>query len=263
MTNATSATDVFLTAWGVGETWIRDKDPLAITAITKPYPDRFYQFFEWYEKQEGRTAFFVGLRSQESLNRFRSVTANPGYKGIGWSTVGKGEAFRFYPIFDWTFGDIWKYIADTGLPYNRLYDRLFMLDGLNISTMRVSNLIHEKAFKALATLQDFEPDTYDRLVRRLGGVHCAALYAKDEQVYSASARPAAFATWREYRDYLLSTTPGEEIRARYTRRFAGQPTDEATCQQQVKQILINDWENNVPVMRQKAARLREVWWNRL
>jgi predicted phosphoadenosine phosphosulfate sulfurtransferase len=263
MTNATSHRAIWLDAWMENQQWMREKHPLAIHGTGGDHPKRFYDFFPWYEAQSDEpTAFLIGLRSKESLNRFRSVTNNAGVAGLSWSTSGKGKAIRFYPIYDWTFGDVWKFIADGGHRYNRVYDWMFARSGQNMTSMRVSNLIHEKSFKALATLQEFEPDTYERLLQRLGGVHCAALYAADEYVMSAEKRPAAFATWREYRDYLIGSTPGEKM-ARFTKRFAGQATDEATCQHHVRQILINDWENNVPVLRMKASTLREHWWHRL
>jgi predicted phosphoadenosine phosphosulfate sulfurtransferase len=264
MTNATSHIDYWLYAWGEGEQWVRDKDPLAIHSIDIEYPKRFYDFFEWYEKQATEpTAFLIGLRSAESFNRFRAVTKRPGFDGIPWSTKTSSEnAFRFYPLYDWQFGDVWKYIADERLSYNPHYDRLYAKYGANESKMRVSNLIHEKAFRCLVDLQEFEPDTYDRLVKRLGGVHAGALYANEAHVFDARELPSAFKSWRAYRDHLLDTTPCDRIE-RFRRRFARQADDEETARQQVKQILINDWEGSVPVMRTKADKLRARWWSEL
>lgn len=264
MTNATSHRDYWLNAWGDGEAWMREKDPLAIHALDADYPRRFYDFFEWYERQTTEpTAFLVGLRSAESFNRFRAVTKRPGYDGISWSTkTASPHAFRFYPIYDWQFGDVWKLIVDDGLAYNTHYDRLFAKYGANEAKMRVSNLIHEKAFRCLVDLQECEPDTYERLIRRLGGVHAAALYGGEGQVFDARDLPASFASWTAYRDHLLATTPCDRIE-RFRKRFARQAKDEETARQQVKQILINDWEGSVPVQRAKADKLRERWWNEL
>ncbi len=263
MTNATSHRDYFLHTWQPGAIWMRPKHPLAIHAIEGSYPDRFYDFFPWQESQRKEpTAFLVGLRSKESLTRFRAVTKNAGYNGLSWSTkTANQNAWRFYPIYDWTFGDVWKYTADHAIPYNRVYDWMFARHGVNMATMRISNLIHEKSFRALADLQEFEPETYDKLVERLGGVHCAALYSTDKFVYAADL-PEGFATWKAYRDYLLDTTPIDKI-DRFRKRFADQKADEATCKQQVKQVLLNDWENNVPVRKGLSGVVRETWWNRL
>jgi len=264
LTNATSNQAIFLNAWWEGEPWVRAKDPLAIGEIRENYPRRFYDFFEWWEQQATEpTAFLVGIRMWESLNRQRATRHNPGYQNYGWSTKTKNpNAFRFYPIYHWQPRYIWKYIADNGCPYNRVYDQMFARIGVDLVKMRVSNLVHEQAFRSLLTLQEYEPDTYDNLVARLAGVHCAALYASEQGVYRADELPKAFATWRAYRDYLLSSTPSEKSQ-RFAKRFARQATDEATCKQQVKQLLSNDWEGNLPILRPKAERLKRLWWDRL
>ncbi len=261
MTNATSHQDVWFRSWGEGETWMREKHPLAIHALHGA-PDRFYDWFPWYEAQTTDTAFLVGIRSFESFNRWRAVNTNPGYEGIGWSTRAEGtNNFRFYPIFDWVFGEVWKYIADEGFPYNSVYDKLLTLRGANERTMRVSFLLHEQSYKAMATLQEIEPDTYDRLIRRIGGAHYAALYA-NEEVLGAGKLPPAFLTWRAFRDHLIATTPLAQM-SRLVKRFQKQGNDEATCREHARQLLIHDWENNVPVRREKPGKMRERWWDRL
>lgn len=264
MTNATSHGQYFLDAWFDGAEWMRDKHPTAIHSTDGSHPMRFYKFFEWLEMQSEReTAFLVGLRSKESLSRFRSVTNNPGVDGISWSTRTKSpKSFRFYPIYDWTFGDVWKFIVDEGVPYNPIYDKMFMKSGTNISKMRISNLIHEKSFRALADLQEFEPQTYEKLLKRLKGVHAAALYAKDEHIFDPTSLPPRFTSWREYRDYLLDTTPIDKV-DRFRKRFEKQGDDDLICRQHVKQILLNDWENSIPVRATNRDKLRKVWWSRL
>ena len=83
MTNATSHREYFLDAWHDGKDWLRAKHPLAIHSLDKTYPPRFYDFFAWHEKQASEpTVFLVGLRSKESMNRFRAVTKSAGYQGI-------------------------------------------------------------------------------------------------------------------------------------------------------------------------------------
>jgi predicted phosphoadenosine phosphosulfate sulfurtransferase len=244
MTNATSYAEDLLYAWGPGEEWVRAKEPDSIHEAPGA-PQRFYPFFEWFEQQWGPEAcFLVGLRSEESLNRYRAVTRWPGVPGVNWSSRGKGVP-KFYPLYDWAYEDVWTYIGKFRVPYNRIYDFLYA-KGKNIPEMRVSNLIHEKAFKALATLQEFEPETYDRLVRRLKGVHVAALYAQEQMVFSTSKRPPRFTTWREYRDFLLDTLPTDG-RVLFEQRFGRHEENERVYRQQVRQLLLNDWENNIPV----------------
>jgi len=131
-------------------------------------------------------------------------------------------------------------------------------DKEHITKFRVSNLIHEKAYKSLSTLQEFEPATYNKLIKRLKGTRTAALYADESFVYSNGRLPKKFTTWREYRDYLLSTLPNERVET-FRKRFGRQDEDERTCKHQAKQLLINDWENNVPIASRSAAEADTDW----
>lgn len=251
MTNATSYEEDMLYAWGPGEAWMREKDPIAIHAITEEYPQRFYPFFEWHEctLNPETTCSLVGLRSEESLNRYRAVIKNPAIPGIYWST--KAFVTKFYPIYDWSFDDIFYHFYHHRIKYNRIYDYLHIKDKAEqITKMRVSNLIHEKAFRSLTTLQEFEPETYERLIKRLKGVHTAALYANEATVFSTHSRPPAYASWKAYRDFLLETIPTLH-RERFIKRFQGQGNTEQVAKAQCRQLLLNDWENNLPVAEQK------------
>jgi len=258
MTNATSHIDCFLYAWGEGEEWMREKDPIAIHKITEEYPKRFYKFLDWFSQKwkDKKSCFLVGLRAEESLNRYRAVIKNPGYKNITWTTHTKG-VINAYPLYDWTFEDVWKYIYDHKLKYNRIYDFLYM-KGYEIQNVRVSNLIHEKSFRCLANLQEFEPDTYDKLVKRLKGIHVAARYAKENMVYSSKKLPPRFKSWKQYRDFLIDTIP-EEHKDRFIKRFAKQGQDEYIYRQQCRQIMIHDWENNISIQKRKNQGGLERW----
>jgi predicted phosphoadenosine phosphosulfate sulfurtransferase len=263
MTNATSFRQDMLHAWGPGEAWMREKEDIAVKEIPGKYPKRFYKFFEWFERQQpSGSAFLVGLRGDESLNRHRAVSRNPGWRDVRWSTAVGNGSFKFYPIYDWGIGDVWKYIYDNNLPYNPIYDRMYANNHSFYNSMRVSNLIHEKSFRCLTDLQVLEPETYDRVVRRIQGTHCAAMYANGPFMYSSDSLPGKFGTWREYRDYLLETTPYGR-KDRFLRRFAKQEATEHVFRQQCKQLLINDWESNIPVVKKadptdKLARWREI-----
>lgn len=120
-----------------------------------------------------------------------------------------------------------------------------MLGG-NLRYFRVSNLIHENAFRCLTDLQELEPETYDKLENRLTGVHTAAIYGKENLVYSIKKLPENFKTWKEYKDFLLDT-----IHPELSRIFRWQWTrlehieDEDCFKYMVKRILLCDWEGNI------------------
>src|SRR5690606_36548779 len=94
----------------------------------------------------------------------------------------------FYPLYDWNFHDIWKYIYDHKLRYSKIYDYMYK-KGMGLQEIRVSSLIHEKSFKALVELPEFEPKTYDRLLKRVKGISIGHIYGKDNKLLRARKLP--------------------------------------------------------------------------
>lgn len=265
LTNTSSYGKEFLNAWEDGVVWVREKHPLAIHRVNGKYPKRFYSFFHWVERSHPGAAFLVGIRSEESLNRFRAVVSNPGWNGLLWSkkTSGKGT-FKFYPIYDWGMGDVWRFISDYDLPYNAIYDKMLKANKHYHKTMRVSNLIHEKSFKCLKDLQMYEPETFNKLVKRLPGIHVASVYAGEKSVYDTQELPPKFQSWSAFRDYLLETTPLRN-KQKFIKRFESQPDEEEMHRRQVRQLLLNDHENNLDGSYNKKEKrkqqLMEKWWD--
>lgn len=246
MTNAASQQQLFLWAWGEGEKWVREKHPLAIHKIDKKYPKRFHKFNLWVgqnlRKLEGSCISIVGLRAEESPDR-RFVMFGEDSE-LFWLRR-KNEPHKAYPIIDWRYTDVWKYLIENNLKYNKIYDKMYMLGG-DLRTFRVSNLVHEKAFRCLTDLQELEPETYDKLEERLQGVHTAAIYGKENLVYSIKELPENFKTWKEYKDFLLSSIHPElkKIFEYQWSRF-GDTDDIGANKYMVKRILLCDWEGNI------------------
>ncbi len=246
MTNAVSREQLFLWAWGDGEQWVREKHPLAITEIKKKYPKRFYKFNLWVgqnlAKMPGKSVSIIGLRAEESPDR-RMVMFGEDSEYF-WLRR-KKNPHKAYPIIDWSYTDVWKYLIEHQLPYNKIYDKMYML-GANLRQCRVSNLIHEKAYRCLVDLQELEPETYDKLEQRLKGVHCAAMYAKEDLMYSIKTLPDTFTTWKEYKDFLLESIHPDLSRIfRYQWSRFGDTDDVGACKYMVKRILLCDWEGNI------------------
>jgi len=244
MTNALSYEEDMLHAWQPGAEWMRPQEAGSIKEALGA-PDRFHAFFEWMEAKAGAdTAFLVGLRAEEALNRYRAVTKNEAVPGVPWSSRTKGAAVKLYPLYDFTFEDIWTYLGKNRVPYNRAYDWMWA-KGHGIQEMRVSNLIHEQAFHSLSTLQEFEHETFEALNRRIAGVHAAALYAGEQSVYQTLTRPKAYPTWKAYRDFLLQTLPIDV--GKFRARFARQPEAENVARSQCRALLLKDHEANLPI----------------
>jgi predicted phosphoadenosine phosphosulfate sulfurtransferase len=149
------------------------------------------------------------------------VSKNPadiGGQHVYWATA-KADNFSLYPLYDWNFHDIWKYIFDSRLRYHRIYDYQFR-KGYPLNEMRISSLIHEKSFKALVDLPEFEPDTYNRLLKRAKGIALAQETGKKAKLFRAGKLPKNFVSWRSYRDFLIATHPDQDKCAIMSQRFA-------------------------------------------
>ena len=246
--------------WEAGkhDLWLHPKKPYAIIAppwdrSQETVADRrkgfgFYDVFANFERCYHGAAYLVGLRGTESPNRWRTVSKNPatiGGQPIYWGTA-KGDNVSLYPLYDWNYADIWHYIAEQGLRYHRIYDYQFK-KGYPLQEMRVSSLIHEKSFKCLVDLPEFEPATYNRLLKRAKGIALAQETGKKAKLFRASRLPRQYASWRSYRDFLLATHPDPAQRDVMAQRFRHHLDNEYVARQQVRQLILNDYENNMPV----------------
>lgn len=257
LTNATSYQESQLLCWEEGKhkIWMRPKEKDSIHFkpwdIGKETRNKFnglgfYEVLSNFENMYGNTAFLVGLRALESPNRWRTMMKNPGFEDIFWSTK-KKKNIAFYPIFDWHFEDIWLYIYQNNLRYSKLYDWQF-LKGMSVVEMRTSSLIHEKSFKSLVELPEFEPQTYEKLLKRIKGISFANETAKKGKGgFKITSLPKNFRNWIEYKNNLLDSYPDENMKHYFEARFAKQLNNNYVARQQCRQLICNDYENNLPI----------------
>ncbi len=260
LTNSTSFEENHLTAWEPGkhDLWMRPKKSYAIKFAPwdrekqiihdKNIGLNYYAVIDNFEHCYNNAAFTVGLRGTEHPNRWRAVSKNPvtiGESSIYWASP-KGDNFAMYPIFDWNIHDVWKYIFEQKLRYSKIYDYMFK-KGMPINEMRTSSLIHEKSFKSICELPEFEPKTYNRLVKRIKGIQFAQETGKSAKMFNARQLPKNFKSWLTYRDFLLETYPDSASKHVFETRFARHLNNEWVARQQCRQLVLNDIGNFVPV----------------
>lgn len=172
-------------------------------------------FCKWFEKTNGKTAVVIGIRSDESLNRFRAIASerNLKYKGVYWINGNKA-----YPIYDWSASDIWIYNGKFNKEYNRLYD-LYYQAGLSIDQMRVASPFNDCAADSLKLYKVIEPQTWGRMVSRVNGVNFTGIYGGTTAMGWKSITLPKGHTWKSYLDFLLSTLD-EKTREHYKSKFA-------------------------------------------
>jgi len=152
----------------------------------------------------------LAIRSDESLNRFRVIVRddNPRWDDHHWTTQKSRHVVNAYPIFDWRTEDIWRYHAKTGAPYNPLYDRMHAA-GLKVSQMRICQPYGDDQRKGLWLYHVIEPETWPRVVARVGGANSGALYAQERGNINGVGRmdlPDGH-TWESYVALLLDSLP--------------------------------------------------------
>lgn len=260
LTNATSLTEGQLECWEPGhhKVWMRHKKPFAIqhapwdtskqTVRDKRKGFGFYDVIDNFEAMYTGAAFLIGLRGVESPNRWRAVSKNPvtiGGKNVFWGTA-KGANVDLYPLYDWNHHDIWRYIHDEKLKYSKIYDYQFR-KGYPVNEMRVSSLIHERSFKSICDLPEFEPKTYNKLCKRIKGIALAQETGKAAKLFKVRKLPNSFKSWIAYREFLLATHPDTERKPIFESRFAKQLSNEFVARQQCRQLVLNDYENNLPI----------------
>ena len=200
--NATSNFKQWIMAWGEGVEWMRPREPYSIQE-NKYNTVNFYDLFNKVIEIDfpKRTALLGGVRSEESPRRHVAMTQDPTYKYITWGkklNVARDQ-YTFYPIYDWSYTDVWKAIHDNKWAYTKVYDYQYMY-GVPVKQMRVSNLHHETAIQTLFYLQEIERDTWTALTKRMSGIDTAGKLNKDD--YFIKELPFMFRSWEEYRDFL-------------------------------------------------------------
>jgi phosphoadenosine phosphosulfate reductase len=64
---------------------------------------------------EGKSAWITGLRREQSDNR----------AGVPYTEREANGRLKLNPLADWTWGDVWHYIAVNEVPYNPLHDQFY------------------------------------------------------------------------------------------------------------------------------------------
>jgi predicted phosphoadenosine phosphosulfate sulfurtransferase len=97
-------------------------------------------------------------------------------------------------------------------------------------------------------MQEVEPETYERLVHRIQGIDMAGKMGQSD--YYAGELPFMFASWREYRDYLLEhliSNPDwksafQNWFIRFDDALGKDNISTVLYNGQINAILCNDWE---------------------
>lgn len=167
-----------------------------------------------------KTAFLIGIRTQESLHRWKAVNKfsdKNEYQSKNYTTVIDKNVINAYPIFDWLVDDIWVANARFGYDYCRLYDLMYQA-GVPINSMRVASPFNDAAQDSLKLYKVIDPNNWGKLIGRVNGVNFTGLYGGTTAMgWNSITKPDHF-SWKEYMYFLLDTLPAE-TRENYLRKL--------------------------------------------
>ena len=180
------------------------------------------RFAAWIHQKNNakRTCCIIGIRTQESLNRWRCIYNNP-HRFLGKRWIRQwpgGKICNAYPIYDWLTADVWTANGKFGWAYNHLYDLLYMA-GVPVESQRVASPFISQAIPSLHLYQAIDPYTWGKMVGRVNGVNCAAIYGKTSALGWQNVKLPKGLTWEKYMYFLLSTLP-EDTRRNYLEKLS-------------------------------------------
>ena len=203
--------------------WVREMPENCINIINNKYDFYiknmpFEEFIKVFSKiYPGKVATLVGIRTQESLNRYRAIYGDKNnYKDKNYSTLIDHEKYNFYPLFDWKVTDIWTYNGKYNKDYNKLYD-LFYKAGVSLSKMRVDEPFGNEAKAGLNLFRILEPSLWNKTVNRVSGANFGNIYHGKKIMNCRYTLPGQH-NWRSFCKFLLNTLP-EKTKIHYKNRF--------------------------------------------
>lgn len=220
--NASSNFEPVWTCWDPErkEDWVRPM-PVRDGVISDPSFFPWFQpsmefeefiilFAEWFAGSD-QAGGFIGIRADESLNRFRTICTfdKTTLNGKRWTTKVTDNAYNIYPIYDWRTQDIWIYHAqDPSREHNEIYDLMHQA-GVKPSQQRLCQPYGDDQRRGLWLYHILEPETWYRVVARVNGANSAALYVQESgnvMGYQKITLPEGH-TYKSFCNLLLSTMP--------------------------------------------------------
>lgn len=191
------------------------------------FEDFILYFAKWFnEKHGGITGAGIGIRSDESLNRFRTITSNKKvrYKNKAWTTQIKFKhlknVYNFYPIYDWRTEDDWGAVAKLDLKFNEIYELMYK-NGLSIHEQRLCQPYGDDQRNGLDQFRSLEPETWEKVLNRVHGVNFGNIYCRTSLLGNIKSEKPDGMSWQEYAVWLLESLGlyAPELRDHYYKKI--------------------------------------------
>lgn len=228
--NAVSAIQPKWICWDKNdkEKWVREyptkrKDIVLVTEDSLPdgwdwffrgmeFEEFILWFAKWFnETHGGKTAAGIGIRSDESLNRFRTIVSDKKerYKNYPWTTRVHCKSkvlncWNFFPLYDWRTEDDWTAVAKLNLLFNPIYELMYK-NGLSIYEQRLCQPYGDDQRKGLDQYRTLEPETWEKVLNRVEGVNFGNIYCRTSLLGNIKSEKPDSLTWEQYAVFLLES----------------------------------------------------------
>lgn len=192
------------------------------------FEDFVEEFGKWYsEGVEGDVGAGIGIRSNESLNRFRTLTSDTKsrYKNKNWTTQVRLDedyldVYNFYPIYDWKVDDVWGFVSKFDLTFNEVYEMMYK-NGQSVNQQRICQPYGDDQRNGLDQFRALEPETWEKVLNRVSGVNFGNIYARTSLLGEFSSEKPDHLSWEEYAVFLLESIGlySPELRDHYTEKI--------------------------------------------
>lgn len=170
--------------------------------------EQFVPLFAQYMAQGQPMATLVGIRADESLNRWRTIkqSRKVRFEDKAWTTRIIDNVYNAYPIYDWTTDDIWTALGKFGWSYNGIYD-LMQQAGVPMHHQRICQPYGDDQRRGLWLFHVLEPQTWSKVVSRVAGANFGSLYCGETILGNYKVDLPEGHTWESYSRFLLDTLP--------------------------------------------------------
>lgn len=164
------------------------------------------------KKYNETVACGIGIRTDESLNRFRTIAFQKHkeeFKNYHWTTKLKSknktyDVFNFYPIYDFKVEDVWGTVSKMDFSYNQIYELMYK-NGLNIHLQRICQPYGDDQKNGLDQFRALEYETWEKVLSRVNGVNFGNIYCRTTALGNIKSCKPRFMKWQEYAVFLLES----------------------------------------------------------
>ncbi len=165
----------------------------------------------FYGQARVQVAVGIAIRSNESLNRFKTIINKKKikYQEFGWTTKLRTsqqdcKVYHCYPLYDWRTEDIWGAVSLFNFPFNEIYELMYK-KGVSIHKQRLCQPYGDDQRGSLDQFRALEPETWEKIVSRVHGVNFGNIYARSSLLGNMKSEKPSGMTWQQYAVFLLES----------------------------------------------------------